>query len=69
MVNMSVQQFATLVELMRNEQKKFEKQHSYFTSLSENSEKSRLEKQVDKALSDRKKRLLSDEDAVQGTLF
>ena len=69
MDQMSVNQFVNLVKAMRACQLKFDANYSLLNSDPKNEERINLGKKVDKAIKDREKRLFSDEDATQMTLF
>lgn len=68
MERMSVNTFVNMVKEMRKAQKEFLKQNSVLIGL-QPTQKVNLEKQVDKAISDREKRLFDEETEAQGSLF
>ena len=69
MENMSINQFVLLVKEMRKAQKDFFKKNSILVAVGSDAERVNLEKKVDKAISDRDKRLFEEEVDNQNSLF
>ena len=66
---MSINQFVLLVKEMRKAQKDFFKKNSILVAVGSDAERVNLEKKVDKAISDRDRRLFEEEVDNQNSLF